>query len=174
MECYSNYGTTMAGLEVCAMLHGAQSFQSQQVCTAAPTSDVELSADPGLNNSSTTCLQAKGYSLPFDAWHEAVHGSLPYHRLLAKDEQLAAVLASIPLPKYVFTNADRKHAEVCLQLLGLSHLFEVSPCLHMLWLHPLGSPAVAQWKNGHSALADCACRALSALRAFRKLQLSMA
>ncbi|KAK9798591.1 hypothetical protein WJX73_005124 [Symbiochloris irregularis] len=89
-ECYSTYGTTMAG------------------------------------------LVAKGYSLPYDEWHAAVHGTLPYQRLLAKDEQLVQLLQSIPLPKFVFTNADRKHAEVCLGILGLGHLFEGIICFESI------------------------------------------
>ena len=61
-------------------------------------------------------LEAKGYHLPYDEWHAAV---------LSRDEELASLLEGIPLPKYIFTNADIKHATICLQLLGLTHLFEV-------------------------------------------------
>ena len=70
-------------------------------------------------------LVEKGYQIDFDDWHAAVHGTLPYHRLLKRDKGLRQLLQSIPLPKYVFTNADRKHADTCLELMGVADLFEV-------------------------------------------------
>lgn len=91
-ECYSTYGTTMAGLE------------------------------------------ARGYHLPYDEWHAAVHGALPYDRLLSKDTALGQLLHNIPLPKWIFTNADIKHATTCLQLLGLSHHFEGIICFESIQL----------------------------------------
>lgn len=70
-------------------------------------------------------LVEKGFQMDFDDWHAAVHGALPYRRLLKRDEGLRQLLQSIPLPKYVFTNADRKHADICLELMGIADLFEV-------------------------------------------------
>lgn len=70
-------------------------------------------------------MQANGYQIDFDAWHAAVHGTLPYKRMLKKDLPLRQLLESIALPKYVFTNADTKHAEICLALLGIADLFQV-------------------------------------------------
>jgi pyrimidine 5'-nucleotidase len=56
----------------------------------------------------------------YDEWHAAVHHTLPYAALLGPpDPGLRALLASLPQKKYIFTNADAKHAEICLQLLGL-------------------------------------------------------
>jgi len=74
-------------------------------------------------------LQANGFNIAYDHWHKLVHGSLPYERLLKKDEELRDLLSSIPMPKYVFTNADKKHAETCLRLLGIDDLFEVCPLI---------------------------------------------
>lgn len=42
-----------------------------------------------------------------------------------RDPRLKQILDSIPVRKYVFTNADRRHAERCLQLLGITDCFEV-------------------------------------------------
>jgi FMN phosphatase YigB (HAD superfamily) len=70
-------------------------------------------------------LQANGYQIDFDHWHDAVHGTLPYDRLLQRDEKMRRFLQGIPLPKFIFTNADRKHADRCLGLMGVADLFEV-------------------------------------------------
>ena len=72
-------------------------------------------------------MQANGYQIDFDHWHAAVHGTLPYERMLHEDKPLRQLLKSIDLPKYVFTNADSKHAETCLRLLGIADLFQVGP-----------------------------------------------
>lgn len=40
------------------------------------------------------------------------------------DPTLRTLLRSIPLPKFVFTNADRAHAARCLELLGITDCFE--------------------------------------------------
>ena len=69
--------------------------------------------------------QANGYQIDFDHWHAAVHGTLPYEQMLQEDRPLRQLLQSIDLPKYVFTNADKKHAETCLRLLDISDLFKV-------------------------------------------------
>lgn len=71
------------------------------------------------------CTQANGYSIDFDDWHAEVHGTLPYSRLLKRDERMREFLLSIPLPKYIFTNADQKHANTCLDLMGVADLFQV-------------------------------------------------
>ena len=73
--------------------------------------------------------QANGYQIDFDHWHAAVHGTLPYEQMLQEDRPLRQLLQSINLPKYVFTNADQKHAETCLRLLDISDLFEVMDSL---------------------------------------------
>lgn len=44
------------------------------------------------------------------------------------DPTLRALLDSIPLPKHIFTNADRKHAERCLDLLGIRSCFDSVIC----------------------------------------------
>ena len=54
-----------------------------------------------------------------------MHGSLPYDELLHKDVKLIQLLKSIPLPKYIFTNADINHANTCLRIMGLEGLFAV-------------------------------------------------
>ena len=38
---------------------------------------------------------------------------------------MRSFLEAIKLPKYIFTNADIKHAEICLQLMGLDNVFDV-------------------------------------------------
>lgn len=72
------------------------------------------------------CLaQATGYDIDADDWHKHVHHALPYEKYLKKDDALRRLLQQIPLPKYVFTNGDRKHAEICLRLLGITDCFKV-------------------------------------------------
>lgn len=69
-------------------------------------------------------LAALGYELDYDDFHEAVHHSLPYSELLATDSELRSILQSIPYPKYILTNADMKHAEICLDILGIRDCFK--------------------------------------------------
>ena len=72
------------------------------------------------------CLaQATGYDIDADDWHKHVHHALPYEKYLKKDDALRGLLQQIPLPKYVFTNGDQKHAEICLRLLGITDCFKV-------------------------------------------------
>ncbi|KAK9838538.1 hypothetical protein WJX81_006073 [Elliptochloris bilobata] len=73
-------------------------------------------------------LAANNFDIDEDDWHAHVHHRLPYTKLLQRDEALRDMLASIKLPKYVFTNADRKHAHICLELLGIADLFEGVIC----------------------------------------------
>ena len=82
-------------------------------------------------------LVEKGFQIDFDDWHAAVHGALPYQRLLKRDEGLRQLLQSIPLPIYVFTNADRKHADTCLELMGIANLFQVRQTSDLGLLKPL-------------------------------------
>lgn len=70
-------------------------------------------------------LQAGGYKIDVDDWHKHVHHMLPYERYLKKDEKLIRLLQQIQLPVYVFTNGDRKHAEICLRLMGITDCFKV-------------------------------------------------
>ncbi len=99
-------------------------------------------------------IQANGYQIDFDHWHAAVHGTLPYKRMLHEDKPLRQLLASIDLPKYVFTNADIQHAETCLRLLGIADLFQVGPCtstaLARMSSYPVTclSPLV-MWESSH-------------------------
>lgn len=72
-------------------------------------------------------LQAAGYNIDVDDWHKHVHHMLPYERYLKRDERLIRLLQQIQLPVYVFTNGDRKHAEICLRLMGIAEYFKVQP-----------------------------------------------
>uniref|UniRef100_A0A7S2QUN3 Pyrimidine 5-nucleotidase n=1 Tax=Chlamydomonas chlamydogama TaxID=225041 RepID=A0A7S2QUN3_9CHLO len=70
-------------------------------------------------------LVATGYKIDFDHWHQHVHKqAVAYHELIKPDPALRELLCSMDVPKYVFTNADKEHAKVCLELLGLSDCFQ--------------------------------------------------
>lgn len=85
----------------------------------------EKCADLYLNYGTTLAgLVANGYKIDYDDWHASVHGSLDYEQYLKPDPALRAMLDSIPLPKAIFTNADRAHAARCLDLLGITECFE--------------------------------------------------
>lgn len=68
------------------------------------------------------CAQANGYTIDYDDWHAHVHGTLPYE-LVTRNEPLRRLLQQVKLPMYVFTNADDKHAAICLQRMGIADLF---------------------------------------------------
>eukprot|EP00197_Chlamydomonas_leiostraca_P001857 CAMPEP_0202887226 /NCGR_PEP_ID=MMETSP1391-20130828/42574_1 /ASSEMBLY_ACC=CAM_ASM_000867 /TAXON_ID=1034604 /ORGANISM="Chlamydomonas leiostraca, Strain SAG 11-49" /LENGTH=261 /DNA_ID=CAMNT_0049570507 /DNA_START=130 /DNA_END=915 /DNA_ORIENTATION=- len=79
-------------------------------------------------------LAATGYKIDYDAWHEAVHHkAIDYHHLLHPDVLLREILCSIDLPKYVLTNADRKHAEICLARMGITDCFQ--GVFHFEWVN---------------------------------------
>lgn len=81
----------------------------------------------------TMCgLVAAGTKIDYDDWHTHVHHALPYSQLLRPDPAMRALLQSVTLPKYIFTNADRKHAEICLKLMGLEDLFEGIVCFESI------------------------------------------
>lgn len=69
-------------------------------------------------------LVANGHDIDYDDWHKYVHHQIPYEQHLSTDPALKEVLDSIPLPKWIFTNADHWHAEKCLELLGLRECFQ--------------------------------------------------
>ncbi len=69
-------------------------------------------------------MQARGYEIDFDDWHADVHGTLPYKELLPRDPALRRMLQSIPLPKHIFTNADTRHADICLERMGIADCFQ--------------------------------------------------
>ncbi len=71
-------------------------------------------------------MQATGFKIDFNQWHQEVHyGNLEYASLIRPDAELRELLFSIDLPKYIFTNADAKHAEICLEKLGVQDCFQV-------------------------------------------------
>ena len=80
-------------------------------------------------------LAAHGYDIDWDDWHHHVHGQLPYEKVIQRDERLRAVLESIPAKKYVFTNADRQHADIVLQQLGIDHCFQGIICFESIQEH---------------------------------------
>lgn len=77
-------------------------------------------------------LVASGHSIDFDDWHAFVHHRLPYQDYLAPDPSLNELLKSIKIPKFIFTNADIKHAEICLEILGIRDLFESIICFESI------------------------------------------
>lgn len=66
-------------------------------------------------------LQAN-YQIDPEEYLRFVH-NIPLHHYLQPNAELDAVLASIPLPKIVFTNASREHAERVLDHLGIRRHF---------------------------------------------------
>lgn len=72
-------------------------------------------------------LQAKGHEIDYDHWHAFVHHELPYSELLHPDRRTREILNALDVPCHIFTNADRKHAEICLRHLGIEQCFQVRP-----------------------------------------------
>ena len=65
-----------------------------------------------------------GFTIDYDDWHKECHHFLDYQELLKPDPELKALLDGIPLKKWVFTNADKTHAEEALAALGLAECFD--------------------------------------------------
>lgn len=79
-------------------------------------------------------LWAEGYYFDHDDFHRYVHGRLPYH-VVRPDPVLRNLLQSMPQPKYIFTNADKVHADVVLKLLGVEDLFKGILCFETFNSH---------------------------------------
>jgi len=69
-------------------------------------------------------LMSEDFGVELDDWHKAVHGTLDYKALLPPNPELRDLLQSLPMPKDIFTNADRIHAGVCLDHIGIKDCFE--------------------------------------------------
>ena len=67
---------------------------------------------------------AENYGVDLDGWHKHVHGTLDYAKLLPRNEPLKELLDSLTMPKYIFTNADREHADTCLRQIGIQDCFD--------------------------------------------------
>lgn len=65
----------------------------------------------------------QGDDVDFDLYHREVHGYLPYKDVLKPRPDLRDILNALPSAKFVFTNADRAHAETCLAYMGLTDCF---------------------------------------------------
>ncbi|XP_030537579.1 suppressor of disruption of TFIIS [Rhodamnia argentea] len=99
---------------------------------------IEESAVPELclslyKNYGTTMagLKALGYNFDYDDFHGFVHGTLPYN-LLKPDPVLRHLLHSLPIRKFIFTNADKAHAARVLARLGLEDCFDGIICFETL------------------------------------------
>lgn len=73
-----------------------------------------------------------GHVIDPDHYHEYIHNSLPYTHHLKTMPRMRRVLQTIPADKYVFTNANKKHAETCLKLTGLTECFKDVICYETL------------------------------------------
>ncbi|KAK9073089.1 hypothetical protein SSX86_007411 [Deinandra increscens subsp. villosa] len=81
-------------------------------------------------------IRAIGYDFDYDEYHSFVHGRLPYENL-KPDPVLRSLLLSLPIPKFIFTNADKIHAAKVVSKLGLEGCFEGMICFETLNDHPV-------------------------------------
>jgi pyrimidine 5'-nucleotidase len=73
-------------------------------------------------------LVEQGHNINYDQWHKEVHwGHIKYDELLHADPALRDILLSLgdETPRHVFTNADKEHARICLDKLGITDCFQV-------------------------------------------------
>lgn len=131
-ELYYGYGTTLAGLRVrchccCCCFCCCQAYPMH----ALPAFDREPAtpcacAASTIRGQNRLCLlhtQARGFEIDVDHFHATVHGTLDYERLLQPDPRTRELLLSMDCPRYLLTNADRAHAKVCLERLGIQDCF---------------------------------------------------
>jgi FMN phosphatase YigB (HAD superfamily) len=69
-------------------------------------------------------MVAEGARVDFDHFHDQVHATLDYERIL-KPNGVREMLAGLTAQKHIFTNADANHAAACLKQLDLEGCFEV-------------------------------------------------
>ena len=75
-------------------------------------------------------LQAH-HQVDMDEYLAFVH-DVPLDRFIAPDPELRAALTSIPIRKYIFTNADTAHADRVVKRLGLEGLFAGTIDVHTI------------------------------------------
>ncbi len=75
-------------------------------------------------------LQAN-YAVDVEDYLAFVH-AVPLDRFLRPDPALRAALVGIPARKFIFTNADRAHADRVLEALGLQGLFDGILDIHVI------------------------------------------
>lgn len=76
-------------------------------------------------------LKAIGYDFDNEEYFSFVHKSLPYAKL-KPDPVLRSLLLSLPIRKFIFTNADKAHAVKALSCLGIKDCFEEIICFETL------------------------------------------
>eukprot|EP00889_Picochlorum_renovo_P001429 jgi/Picre1/28459/NNA_003863.t1 len=77
-------------------------------------------------------VNALGKTIDYDHWHSHVHWSLDYETYIRPDPTLRKMLDGIPVKKFIFTNADKRHAAICLDLLGLTDCFSGVICFETM------------------------------------------
>mmetsp|Transcript_4585 Transcript_4585/g.7851 ORF Transcript_4585/g.7851 Transcript_4585/m.7851 type:complete len:259 (+) Transcript_4585:257-1033(+) len=105
--------------------HEIQDYMVQNL--GVSVSDVQATTLEMYTTYGTTMagLVANGHEIDVDHWHKTVHhNALDYETLLQPDPALRELLLSIPVPKWVLTNADTVHAQLCLDRLGIRDCFE--------------------------------------------------
>ncbi|XP_052175236.1 uncharacterized protein C24B11.05-like [Diospyros lotus] len=94
----------------------------------APEINVRLYKDYGTTMAG---LRASGYNFDYDDYHSFVHGRLPYE-ILKPDPVLKGLLQSLPIRKFIFSNANKEHVTKVLGRLGLEDCFEGVICFDTL------------------------------------------
>eukprot|EP01025_Chloroclados_australasicus_P055567 TRINITY_DN6759_c0_g2_i1.p2 TRINITY_DN6759_c0_g2~~TRINITY_DN6759_c0_g2_i1.p2 ORF type:complete len:276 (-),score=29.31 TRINITY_DN6759_c0_g2_i1:363-1190(-) len=77
-------------------------------------------------------LVAEGYPIDMHEWHAFTHWQLPYNSYIHPSPQIQRILQQIDVPKFIFTNADRKHTQFCLKRLQLEREFQGVICFESI------------------------------------------
>jgi putative hydrolase of the HAD superfamily len=101
-------------------------------------------------------LKAVGYEFDADDFHSFVHGRLPYNDKLKPDPVLRSLILSLPIRKILFTNADKAHAEIVLNRLGLQGCFEMIICFETLNPTCTEKGISGPKSNGDAKITECA------------------
>lgn len=100
--------------------------------------------------------QATGVEIDVNHWHEEVHLSVDYKEHVARDDRLRELLVSLPQEKWIFTNADVRHAEAILAILGVRDCFKASERDRSLRLRPVPTDGIRIGPVLRSEAALCA------------------
>jgi len=83
------------------------------------------------------------YDIDEDEYLRFVH-DVPIENLLSPDQQLRQALLSISIPKYIFTNADTRHARRVMKALGIEDCF--SGIIDILEMSPFCKPQAGSFR----------------------------
>jgi hypothetical protein len=169
-QCYGYYvksGTTLAGLVAAGQKIDYDVRLEPKGRLSAVSLEEHLLRWPRAEPPGRLHVRSRHLPPAAQDWHKFVHHDAIDYSLLKPDPRLRDILLSCDIPKILLTNGDRKHAEMCLERMGLTDCFQVSAARRVVrkGIRPRGSRGSAgDPTRSAPSPATPVCRGSSSLR----------